>query len=102
MMIDAQNGIYSNAVAMRKVGDTLADSVYTQILWGIEQLGVSEYWEAKVSPLRLTYKPTGQQILFRSCNNKDDYRKINQQNLKRDSVNISGMKNLTSFSVWKK
>ena len=39
MMIDAQNGIYSNAVAMRKVGDTLADSVYTQILWGIEQLG---------------------------------------------------------------
>ncbi len=38
MMIDAQNGTYSNAVAMRKVGDTLADSVYTQILWGIEQL----------------------------------------------------------------
>ena len=32
MMIDAQNGIYSNAVSMRKVGDTLADSVYTQIL----------------------------------------------------------------------
>lgn len=83
MMIDAQNGIYSNAVAMRKVGDTLADSVYTQILWGIEQLGVSEYWEAKVSPLRLTYKPTGQQILFRSCNNKDDYRKIKSTKFKK-------------------
>lgn len=76
MMLDGQNGIHSNAVAMRKVGDTLADSVYTQLLWGIEMLGVSEYWEAKVSPLKLTYKPTGQQILFRSCNNKDDYRKI--------------------------
>lgn len=38
MMLDAQNNIYSNAVAMRKVGDTLSDSVYTQILWGIEML----------------------------------------------------------------
>ena len=40
MMLDAQNKICSNAVTMRKVGDTLADSVYTQILWGIEMLGV--------------------------------------------------------------
>lgn len=75
-MLDTQNKIYSNAVVLRKVGDTLADSVYSQLLWGIEKLGVSEYWEAKVSPLKLIYKPTGQQILFRSSNNKDDYRKI--------------------------
>ena len=76
MMLDAQNGVHSNAVALRKVGDTLSDSVYAQILWGIERLGVSEYWDAKVSPLKLIYKPTGQQIIFRSSNNKDDYRKI--------------------------
>lgn len=76
MMIDGGNGIQSNAVCMRKVGDTLSNSVYTQILWGIEQLGVSEYWKAKISPLSLTYIPTGQMILFRSCANKDDYRKL--------------------------
>ena len=76
MMIDAQNGIYSNAVALRKVGDTLADSVYAQIIWGIEKLGMQDYWEYKVSPLRITYKPTGQVIMFRSSNNKDDYKKI--------------------------
>lgn len=76
MMIDAQNDIISNAVVMRKVGDTLASSVYTQILWGIEKLGVEQYWEARTSPLCLKYKPTGQLILFRSCLNKDDYRKI--------------------------
>lgn len=97
MMIDAQNGIYSNAVAMRKVGDTLADSVYTQILWGIEQLGVSEYWEAKVSPLRLTYKPTGQQILFRSCNNKDDYRKIKSTKFKRGFCKYLWFEELDEF-----
>ena len=76
MMIDAQNSIISNSVVMRKVGDTLADSVYSQIIWGIEMLGVSSYFEFKASPLRIVYKPTGGLILFRSCANKDDYRKI--------------------------
>lgn len=66
----------ANAVILRKVGDTLADSVYAQLLWAIEILGVSNYWIAKVSPLKIIYKPTGQEILFRSSNNKEDYKKI--------------------------
>lgn len=97
MMLDAQNGIYSNAVTLRKVGDTLSDSVYTQILWGIEQLGVSEYWEAKISPLRLTYKPTGQQILFRSSNNKDDYRKIKSTKFKKGFCKYVWFEELDEF-----
>lgn len=97
MMLDAQKGIFSNAVALRKVGDTLADSVYTQILWGIEQLGVSEYWEAKVSPLKLTYKPTGQQILFRSSNNKDDYRKIKSTKFQRGFCKYVWFEELDEF-----
>jgi PBSX family phage terminase large subunit len=96
-MLDAQNGIYSNAVTLRKVGDTLSDSVYTQILWGIEQLGVSEYWEAKISPLRLTYKPTGQQILFRSSNNKDDYRKIKSTKFKKGFCKYVWFEELDEF-----
>lgn len=83
MMIDAQNGIHSNAVALRKVGDTLTDSVYAQLLWGIEMLGVSNYWEAKTSPLKLIYKPTGQEIRFRSANNKEDHRKIKSIKFKK-------------------
>lgn len=83
MMIDSQNGIHSNAVALRKVGDTLSDSVYAQILWGIEQLGVSDYWEAKASPLKLIYKPTEQEIRFRSANNKDDHKKIKSTKFKK-------------------
>lgn len=76
MAIDGQDGIISNAVVMRKVGDTLADSVYAQISWGIQQLGLEQYFDFKVSPLKITYIPTGQQILFRSSANKDDYRKL--------------------------
>ena len=66
----------ANAVVLRKVGDTLSDSVYAQLLWAIDTLGVSDYWTAKVSPLKIIYKPTGQEILFRSSNNKEDYKKI--------------------------
>ena len=52
MMIDAQNGIYSNAVAMRKVGETLSDSVYTQILWGIEMLRSVGILGSKSKPIK--------------------------------------------------
>lgn len=85
MMIDSQRdlSIFSNAVVLRKVGDTLADSVFTQLLWGIEKLGVSKYWKAQSSPLRLIYLPTGQEIRFRSANNKEDHRKIKSIKFKK-------------------
>lgn len=57
----------ANAVAMRKVKDTLKDSVFEQLLWAIEVLGVGKYWHDSVSPLGLTYIPTGQKIIFRGA-----------------------------------
>lgn len=57
----------ANAVVLRKVKDTLKDSVFEQLSWAIDILGVSEYWEEKQSPLSLTYIPTGQKILFRGA-----------------------------------
>lgn len=76
MMKDWAQGIFSNAVVLRKVGDKLQDSVYAQLLWAIDILGVSEYWQAKIQPLKLIYKPSGQEILFRSSNNQEEYRKL--------------------------
>jgi phage terminase large subunit len=57
----------ANAVALRKVKDTLKDSVFEQLSWAIEMLGVDRYWHKNVSPLSLTYIPTGQKILFRGA-----------------------------------
>ena len=57
----------------------------------------AEYWEAKVSPLKLTYKPTGQQILFRSCNNKDDYRKIKSTKFKKGFCKYLWLEELDEF-----
>lgn len=59
----------ANACALRKVKDTLKDSVYEQLCWAIETLGVSAYWHQSISPLSLTYIPTGQKILFRGADN---------------------------------
>lgn len=58
---------------LRKVANTLRDSVYAQYIWAIDQLGMTEYWEAKKTPMELIYKPTGQKIMFRGA---DDPMKI--------------------------
>ena len=55
----------ANAVVFRKVGNTIGTSVYEQILWSINALGVEDQWKTCTSPYRLTYKPTGQVIIFR-------------------------------------
>ncbi len=67
MMRDAESGKHTNCVAMRKVGLYLKDSVHEQLLWAIDILGVTQYWDSKSSPQSLTYMPTGQKILFRGA-----------------------------------
>ena len=56
-----------HALVLRKVANTLRDSVYAQYIWAIGTLGVSDYWDACKSPLELIYRPTGQCILFRGA-----------------------------------
>lgn len=55
----------ANALIVRKVFRTLKDSCFTDLKWAIHRLGVDEFWDVKESPLEMTYKPTGQKILFR-------------------------------------
>lgn len=63
----------ANLLVIRKVYRTLKDSCYTDLKWAIHRLGVEAYFEYKESPLEITYKPTGQKILFRGL---DDPLKI--------------------------
>ena len=57
----------THALVLRKVANTIRDSVYAQYIWAIGELGMAAYWEAKVSPMELIYKPTGQKIMFRGA-----------------------------------
>lgn len=62
-----------HALVTRQVGDTMRDSVYAQILWVIDKLGLTAKFKCTQSPLQCTYTPTGQRILFRGL---DDPQKI--------------------------
>ncbi len=73
LMRDGQAGRMTHAVALRRYGVTLRESVFAQLLWGIQALGAAQAWSASVSPMALTYLPTGQKILFRGA---DDAMKV--------------------------
>mgnify|MGYP004729710991 FL=1 len=62
-----------HALVLRKVANTIRDSVYAQYMWAIGELGMAAFWDAKVSPMELIYRPTGQKIMFRGA---DDPMKI--------------------------
>lgn len=69
MMQDPQ----ANAIAMRKVGRFLDESVFQQLIWAINVLEVADKWKIRYSPLGLTYTPFGNKIIFRGA---DDPQKI--------------------------
>lgn len=58
---------FANVVVIRRFSNTLRDSVYQQIQWAISALGLDEYFRARISPMELTYLPTGQRIVFRGA-----------------------------------
>lgn len=55
----------ANTLVLRRVFNTHKDSTYTQLKWAANNLGVAHLWHFSKSPLEITYKPTGQKILFR-------------------------------------
>lgn len=57
----------AGAIIYRKVADTLRDSVYAQMLWAIDRLGLTGQWQARLSPMELVHRETGQRILFRGA-----------------------------------
>lgn len=59
-----------HACVVRAVGNTLRDSVYAQMKWAINELGLNDEFEYTVSPLEIKYKKTGQRIFFRGCDDE--------------------------------
>lgn len=56
-----------HAIVYRKVGNTMRESVYEQIIWAIDQLGLHDKFQYRVSPLEIRYRKTGQRIIFRGA-----------------------------------
>ena len=62
-----------NSLVVRRYANTLEDSVFEQLLWAVDKLGVGHKWKIRKSPLKLIYVPRGNEIIFRGA---DDPGKI--------------------------
>lgn len=57
----------ANAIYIRKTERTIKDSCYSDCKWAIHRMGLDKWFACRLSPLEIEYKPTGQRILFRGC-----------------------------------
>lgn len=55
----------SNILVVRNTFTTLKDSCFAELKWAMVQFGVYDLFQCTQNPLEITYKPTGQKILFR-------------------------------------
>lgn len=83
-----------NGLVMRKVGETLEGSVFEQLLWAIDFLGVNDLWKINKSPLRLTYLPRGNYVLFRGADKPEKIKSIKSS---RFAIALLWIEELTEF-----
>lgn len=81
-------------VVLRKVAATIKTSVYPQIQWGLDRLGIADKFLYKISPPEITYKPTGQKILFFGV---DDPQKIKSIKLPFGYIGVVWFEELDAF-----
>lgn len=55
----------SNGLCVRRYGNTLRDSVFSDLKWAIHKLHLDAFFDCTVSPMQITRISTGQKILFR-------------------------------------
>lgn len=75
----------ANTLCVRQVERTLKDSMFADLKWAQQRLNVSHLWKNNVSPLEMTYLPTGQKILFRGL---DDPQKITSISVDQGVLNF--------------
>jgi PBSX family phage terminase large subunit len=85
----------ANAVIFRKVASTISTSVFEQILWAIDALGVNDLWKTSTSPHKAVYRPTGQVILFRGL---DKAKKIKSIKVSKGYIKYCWFEELDEFA----
>lgn len=71
-------GERANVVALRKVGDTIRDSIYLNIQWALEKFGILQEFKCTVAPFKIVHKRTGCGFHFYGLN---DYQRLKSNNL---------------------
>ena len=84
-----------NAVILRKVANTLRNSVYRQMEWALDTLHLNAFWKKTVNPMEFVRRSTGQKILFLGV---DDKSKLKSLKMPHGYVGIVWWEELDQFS----
>lgn len=71
-------GKKANAVVIRKVGNTIRDSVFLKIQWALNKFGLSGRFKATVSPFKIQDTVTGSCFYFYG---QDDFQKLKSNDI---------------------
>lgn len=91
-------GYTVHCVALRKIKETIKDSIFSNFEWAFDTLGVSKYWKSTSNPMKFKYKDST--ILFRGCKDKKDYEKIKSLKFKKGVLMFVIYEELTEFNGW--
>jgi phage terminase large subunit len=69
-----------NAVGIRKVDNTIELSIFEQIKWAISEQGVSHLFKVNKSPMRVTYIPRGNYMVFRGAQEPERIKSLKSAN----------------------
>ncbi len=84
------------ALCVRRVANTLGESVYEQLKEAIDILGVNAYWREVKNPMQLIYIPRGNKIIFRGA---DDPQKIKSIKMSKFPITILWIEELAEFKT---
>lgn len=73
MLQITMRGEVGNVVIIRKVGNTIRDSVYKKINWALNMFNVGSQFKPTVSPFNIIHKKTGSTFYFYGL---DDFQKL--------------------------
>lgn len=68
----------ANVVIIRKVANTIRDSVFNKMFWGLSLFGIYEEFKKTVSPFKIVHKKTGSTFYFYG---QDDFQKLKSNDI---------------------
>ena len=84
-----------HGLVCRKVAATLRTSVFAQMQWAVEVMGLRSRFRFSLSPLEMEYLPTGQRILFFGM---DDAGKLKSLKMPKGFVGLLWFEELDQFT----
>lgn len=69
----------TNALIIRRYDVTHRESTFAQLKWAINRMQVAHLWRSSISPMQLTYLPTGQRVIFRGLDDPQSIASITME-----------------------